>query len=142
MHGYFLRKGDASQDIIYNVLRLRDGESYSSRMVTALQSGKAAFVLIASFQRPDPGNLVHAEVMPKVPEPEGLPTENEYYLRLAEDPRCPVKWREMLRLRSTYNNPIDMRYVVAADFLYEFGMPPPDTPRFPILSSEHRHVAW
>lgn len=142
MHGYFLRKGDHSQDLIFNVIRLRDGTSFSSRMVTAQQEGKAIFVLMASFQKPDPGHLVHAEVMPKVPEPEGLPTENEYYSRLSNDPRCPDQWRQMLMTRSKYDNPIDMRPVVTADLLYEFGPQPADGPRFPLLTSENRHVTW
>lgn len=142
MHGYFLRKGDPTKDIIYNVLVLRDGASYSSRMVTAQQDGKAAFVLMASFQKPDPGNLVHAEVMPKVPDPEGLPSEHELYISLSKDPRCPEKWRPLLFERSKYHNPIDMRPVLTGDLLYEFGPPPVDGPKYPLFTTENRHITW
>jgi len=72
LHSYFLRPGDTTVPIIYDVERVRDGRSFSVRRVVARQHGKPIFVLTASFQRPEPG-LDHQDTMPKVPVPEDCP---------------------------------------------------------------------
>ncbi len=72
LHSYFLRPGDTTVPIIYDVERVRDGRSFSVRRVVARQHGKPIFVLTASFQRPEPG-LEHQDTMPKVPAPEDCP---------------------------------------------------------------------
>ncbi|MBX8785605.1 acyl-CoA thioesterase II, partial [Ochrobactrum sp. GRS2] len=63
LHGYFMRPGDPSIPIIYCVERLRDGSSFSTRQVVAVQHGKAIFTLSASFQIDEPG-LEHQIPMP------------------------------------------------------------------------------
>jgi acyl-CoA thioesterase-2 len=68
LHSYFLRPGDPSIPIIYQVERLRDGGSFSARRVVAIQHGKAIFTLAASFQLPREG-LVHEGAPPDVPGP-------------------------------------------------------------------------
>ncbi|HEX3790486.1 MAG TPA: acyl-CoA thioesterase II [Pseudonocardiaceae bacterium] len=73
LHAYFIRPGDPSIPIVYEVDRTRDGRSFTTRRVIAVQRGKAIFSLSASFQLDQPG-LEHAEQMPDVPDPEGLPT--------------------------------------------------------------------
>jgi len=76
LHGYFLLAGDPSRPIIYNVERVRDGGSFSTRRVTAIQHGRAMFVMSVSFHQDEPG-LDHQSTMPKVPPPEELPSEQE-----------------------------------------------------------------
>jgi len=76
LHAYFLRPGDPKTPIIYNVERTRDGKSFSTRRVTAIQHGKPIFDMSASFQITEPG-LEHAIEMPDVPTPDKLPTEVE-----------------------------------------------------------------
>ena len=76
LHAYFLRPGDPKTPIIYNVERTRDGKSFSTRRVTAIQHGKPIFDMSASFQITEPG-LEHAIEMPDVPAPDELPTEVE-----------------------------------------------------------------
>jgi len=76
LHAYFLLAGDPSIPIIYNVERVRDGGSFSTRRVTAIQHGKAMFVMSASFHKEEPG-LDHQDDMPKVPPPEELPNEQQ-----------------------------------------------------------------
>lgn len=71
LHGYFMLAGDPSIPIIYDVERLRDGGSFTTRRVTAIQHGKAIFSLEASFQVDEPG-LEHQSLMPSVPQPEEL----------------------------------------------------------------------
>ncbi len=71
LHGYFLLAGDPKIAIDYSVERLRDGGSFSTRRVTASQSGKAIFSMIGSFHKPESG-FEHATPMPVVPPPDSL----------------------------------------------------------------------
>jgi acyl-CoA thioesterase-2 len=72
LHAYFIRPGDPSVPIVYDVDRVRDGRSFTTRRVTAIQHGKPIFTLSASFQRPESGPAHHAP-MPDAPDPETLP---------------------------------------------------------------------
>jgi acyl-CoA thioesterase II len=76
LHGYFLRPGDPSVPIIYEVDRIRDGGSFSTRRVVAVQHGQAIFSMGASFHKHEEG-LAHQMKMPDVPPPESLPSEAE-----------------------------------------------------------------
>lgn len=100
LHAYFLRPGDPQIPIVYLVDRIRDGRSFTTRRVVAVQHGQAIFNLSASFHRLEPG-LDHAETMPVVPAPEGLPTLAE---RLAP-------FAERLPEAASRPRPIDLRYV-------------------------------
>jgi acyl-CoA thioesterase-2 len=71
MHAYFLQRGDVAAPIVYEVDRARDGGSFSSRRVTAIQHGAQIFNLAASFQVPEEG-LEHQAPMPDVPGPDSL----------------------------------------------------------------------
>ena len=72
LHGYFMRPGDDTMPIKFSVERMRDGRSFSTRRVHAIQNGKAILSMIASFQSPA-GGLDHQDAMPDVPGPGGLP---------------------------------------------------------------------
>ena len=76
LHAYFLRPGDTRIPILYMVDRIRDGLSFVTRRVTAVQHGRAIFSLSASFQVPEDG-FDHSDPMPDVPAPESLPTLRE-----------------------------------------------------------------
>ena len=76
LHAYFLRPGDPKVPIIYDVDRIRDGGSFSTRRVIAIQHGQAIFSMGASFHKPEPG-FDHQIAMPDVPPPEDLPSEEE-----------------------------------------------------------------
>ena len=76
LHAYFLLPGDPSRPIVYNVERVRDGGSFTTRRVTGIQHGRAMFVMSASFHIAEPG-LDHQDAMPKVPPPEELPSEQQ-----------------------------------------------------------------
>ena len=75
LHAYFLRAGDASSPIVYDVDRNRDGRSFKSRRVVAIQHGRPIFTLAASFQLEQEG-LDHQFDMPDVPIQEDLPSES------------------------------------------------------------------
>ncbi|HEX2316360.1 MAG TPA: acyl-CoA thioesterase II [Thermomonospora sp.] len=73
LHAYFVRPGDPLVPIVYTVDRIRDGRSFTTRRVVAVQHGKAIFTLSASFQIPEDGPA-HLAPMPDAPPPESLPT--------------------------------------------------------------------
>ncbi|RRO18388.1 acyl-CoA thioesterase II [Saccharopolyspora rhizosphaerae] len=98
LHAYFIRPGDPSIPIVYEVDRTRDGRSFTTRRVVAVQRGKTIFSLSASFQVDEEG-LDHAEAMPDVPAPESLPTFGE---RIGE---------VLPKLGPPQPRPIDVRYV-------------------------------
>ncbi|WP_241384416.1 acyl-CoA thioesterase [Rhodococcus sp. CH91] len=72
LHGYFLRPGNPTMQIVYLVDRIRDGRSFCTRRVTAVQDGKPIFTMSASFHVRDEG-IEHQDTMPRVPDPESLP---------------------------------------------------------------------
>jgi acyl-CoA thioesterase-2 len=76
LHAYFLRRGDFNAPIVYQVDRSRDGGSFSSRRVVAIQHGAQIFHMAASFQEPEEG-IEHQLPMPDVPPPESLPDLRE-----------------------------------------------------------------
>lgn len=76
LHGYFMLPGDPAAAIVYSVDRLRDGKSFSTRRVTAIQHGRAIFAMSASFHKHEEG-YDHQSDMPDVPPPENLPSEQE-----------------------------------------------------------------
>lgn len=77
LHSYFLRAGDASKPVVYEVEDIRNGASFSTRRVQAIQNGKAIFYMTASFQKYEQG-FEHQDTMPKVPEPDGIPSYNDF----------------------------------------------------------------
>src|SRR3974377_88859 len=73
LHAYFLLAGDPKVPIIYEVDRIRDGKSFTTRRVLAIQHGQAIFAMSVSFHGSESG-LSHQAEMPKVPGPESLPS--------------------------------------------------------------------
>ena len=108
MHGYFLRPGDAGLPVVYQVDRVRDGGSFSTRRVTAIQKGQPIFTSSASFQY-DEGGFEHQTTMPDVVGPENLPSELDM-MRLRAH-LIPESMREKLLCAK----PIEFRPVVGED---------------------------
>ena len=104
LHAYFLRPGDVHRPIVYDVDRIRDGSSFTTRRVVAIQNGKAIFNMSASFQKHEPG-FEHQDAMPDVPAPEALKTEQQL---VAESKR---NLPELFRQRATAERPFEMRPV-------------------------------
>jgi len=114
LHAYFLLGGDPKVPIIYEVDRIRDGRSFTTRRVVAIQHGHAIFSMSVSFHLPEEG-LSHQVKMPEVPKPEALRTEAEmrekvlplmpepvrrYYERERPIELRPVEWRRYLGEKS------------------------------------------
>jgi acyl-CoA thioesterase-2 len=110
LHAYFLRPGDPSVPILYEVDRIRDGRSFTTRRVVAIQHGRAIFNLSASFHRDEAG-FDHQTPMPDVPPPESLPTFHERLEPYKDEIR---EWYERPR-------PIDMRFAVPKADPWERG---------------------
>jgi acyl-CoA thioesterase-2 len=100
LHAYFIRPGDPAVPIVYLVDRVRDGRSFTTRRVSAVQHGKVIFTLSASFHHPEPGPQ-HAAAMPEVPRPEELPPMLER-LEKVFGPLADSFYR---------NRPIDLRFI-------------------------------
>jgi acyl-CoA thioesterase II len=101
LHAYFIRPGDPAVPIVYTVDRVRDGRSFTTRRVSAIQHGRVIFTLSASFHHPEPGPE-HAEPMPDVPPPEAVERTSERLARIFGE-------EHPYLLRSEH--PIDLRSV-------------------------------
>jgi acyl-CoA thioesterase II len=112
LHAYFLLGGDPKVPIIYEVDRIRDGRSFTTRRVTAIQHGAAIFSMEVSFHGAEAG-LSHQFPMPKVPEPEALPTEAELRQRMM------AKLPDPMRTYYQRERPIEMRAVEYGRYLGE-----------------------
>jgi acyl-CoA thioesterase-2 len=84
VHAYFLRPGDHRLPILYDVDRIRDGASFTTRRVAAIQHGRAIFSLAASWQKHEDG-LTHTVAMPNVPAPHALRSDRDAYAALAKE---------------------------------------------------------
>lgn len=108
LHGYFLRPGDALLPVVYQVDRVRDGGSFSTRRVTAIQKGHPIFTCSASFQYDEAG-FEHQSQMPDVVGPENLPSELE--LMRQREHLIPEHMKDKLLCPK----PIEFRPVTQAD---------------------------
>lgn len=109
LHAYFLRPGDPEVPIIYEVDRVRDGKSFTTRRVVAIQHGKPMFIMSASFQIDEDGPE-HQIDMPDIPPPEDL--KSELQLRLESLDRVDSEMHD----RWTRPRPIETRSVDPLDF--------------------------
>jgi acyl-CoA thioesterase-2 len=110
LHAYFLRPGDPNVPILYEVDRIRDGRSFTTRRVVAVQHGRAIFNLQASFHEPEPGFDFQIVGPVDVAPPESLPDHRERidaYLASCPDPEVAAK----LGTGDDRPRPIDLRYV-------------------------------
>ncbi len=121
LHAYFLLAGDVKRPIVYDVDRIRDGGSFTTRRVRAVQGGQAIFSLSASFQVVEPG-FEHQDAMPEAPDPDSLLSEVDLARKVAD--LLPPGLREM----ATSERPIDIRPVA------------PDNPMAPRVRPPRKQV--
>ncbi len=105
LHAYFLRPGDPTTPIIYQVDRIRDGRTFTTRRVSAIQHGQAIFHLSASFQPDEPGPE-HQMAMLKAPDPETVPSFEERVAKIPTE-KLPEDVRQWIRRE----RPIEVRTV-------------------------------
>lgn len=126
MHGYFLRPGDPALPVVYDVDRIRDGGSFTTRRVVALQNGEAIFNLASSYQKSFPG-FEHQQPMPQVPDPENIKSDSQ-------------NLEEMLKAAPDAI-PKRLSAGLLAPWPFEFRSINPVNPVVP-QKSEARHLAW
>ena len=117
LHAYFMRPGDATRPIVYNVDCIRDGKSFTTRRVVAVQNGQAIFSMSASFQIEEEG-FAHQDEMPVVPGPEGIQSELEMARQRAD--QIPPGLREKLLCIK----PIEIRHINPVNPFAPKIMPP------------------
>lgn len=117
LHAYFLLGGDPKVPIIYEVERTRDGGSFSTRRIKAIQHGRTIFAMSASFHK-DENSYDHQAEMPKVPPPEDLPSAAVLINKMLD--RLP----ESMRSYWQRERPIDMRPVDISRYLTREKSPP------------------
>jgi acyl-CoA thioesterase II len=110
LHGYFLLAGDPSRPIVYEVERTRDGGSFTTRRVKAIQRGQIIFTMAVSFQKEETG-YDHEARMPEVPAPETLPSATELMASLID------KLPENMQSYWRRERPVDMRPVDVSRYL-------------------------
>jgi len=112
LHAYFLRPGDAETPIIYEVDRIRDGKSFTTRRVVAIQHGRPIFNVSMSFQLREQG-LEHQAKMPDVPPPEELMSDEAFYREFQAEKRL-----------AQFEWPIEFRQVQPLDLVAPVAVPP------------------
>jgi len=109
LHAYFILPGNLTKPIIYQVLNIRDGGSFSTRRVTGMQNGKAIFILAASFQLEQSG-LDHQIEMPEITQPGEL--QSDYDLMMQFKDQIPKSFKNFIRPK-----PIEFRPVNPLSFI-------------------------
>jgi acyl-CoA thioesterase-2 len=104
LQSYFIRPGDPTIPVLYQVERSRDGRSFATRRVIAIQKGEQIFNMACSFHV-DEGGYDHQEPMPEAPSPEETPSENERWAKIFRDD--PEQLRNWVRDRPIEMRPVD-----------------------------------
>ncbi len=117
LHAYFLRPGDPAKPILYEVDRIRDGRTFTTRRVVAIQHGRAIFNLAASFQ-PEEQGPEHQMAMPDVADPDSLPSSTERLEKVKDSlPKEALEWL-------TRDRPIEVRPVMGGNPFKPTKRPP------------------
>ena len=118
LHGYFLRPGDTTIPIVYSVDRIRDGKSFNTRRVVAIQKGRPIFSMSVSFQVIEEG-LHHQIPMPEAAAPEDCPSQEDLRKNYIND--IPEEYRDNFLNRE---DPIEMRFQDGMNDFKPDPMPP------------------
>jgi len=137
LHCYFLASASSATPIVYNVDRLRNGKSYVTRAVRAIQNGHIIFVMLCSFQKPEPWQPVHQWTMPQVPSPEQCEDAEAMYARAIQNFKSNPKVVRIFqaRLSERSKSPIaikDAKYHTNQDgtVRYMYWMKARDIPKY------------
>lgn len=115
LHSYFLRPGDPAVPVVYEVDRIRDGGSFTTRRAIAVQHGKPIFALSASFHIDEPG-LAHQIRMPDITPPEDLPSSDVVFEKVLANAPDDIR-RYWLRERPVEIRPLSMTHYISSDRL-------------------------
>ncbi|XP_053250756.1 acyl-coenzyme A thioesterase 8 isoform X1 [Podarcis raffonei] len=118
LHCYFVRAGDPTVPVLYQVECTRTGKSFSVRSVKAIQHGKPILICQASFQQDQPSPVKHQFHMPDVPLPEELLTQEELIQKYLQDPNLLDRYRQGLNKMLAQEVPIEIKPVNPPDFFH------------------------
>ncbi|XP_065129097.1 acyl-coenzyme A thioesterase 8 isoform X1 [Paramisgurnus dabryanus] len=124
LHCYFVRAGDPSVPVLYQVERTRDGRSFCVRSVKAIQHGQPILICQASFHMRQPSPLEHQFIMPTVPPPDALLTIEELIQRYLSDPNLADTARQGLNKILADEVPIEIKPINPPDFYRRTAMEP------------------
>ncbi|XXG45326.1 hypothetical protein AAC387_Pa02g0442 [Persea americana] len=124
LHCFFLMPGDLTTPIIYQVHRQREGNSFATRRVDAMQQGNVIFTLLASFQKAEAGFEHQAVVMPTVPAPEMLLSMDELRERRLTDPRFAPSYRNKVATTDFIPWPVEIRFCDESNFVKQHNLQP------------------
>ncbi|CAF0780518.1 unnamed protein product [Rotaria sordida] len=127
LHSYFLTAADNSSDIIYTVTRLRDGQSFETRSVTARQDNRIVFECSMNFHRKEKGNMEHQLPMPHadLTPPEKLLSMHDHFQNLLDDKRLKPELKPLVERALEMPARIDIRYCHQRDLLQPEPVWPP-----------------
>eukprot|EP00897_Mesotaenium_endlicherianum_P000603 jgi/Mesen1/10543/ME000083S10051 len=114
LHSYFLVAGDVTLPIVYRVERIRDGQSFATRHVVAVQKGRNIFSMHASFQKVEQG-LEHQVDMPTACNPDQVPTWESLQVQYHSDPRIPLSERRKYAGKRPARLPVELRFCDPVD---------------------------
>ncbi|XP_062842824.1 acyl-coenzyme A thioesterase 8 [Trichomycterus rosablanca] len=124
LHCYFVRAGDPKVPVLYQVERIRDGRSFSVRLVKAIQHGQPILICQASFHLQQTSPLEHQFTMPSVPPPEALLTGEELIQQYLSDPKVADNAKQGLNKILADEVPIEIKPVNPSDFYKRVPMEP------------------
>ncbi|CAB3396550.1 unnamed protein product [Caenorhabditis bovis] len=130
LHSYFVQSGNVDRPILYQVDRIRDGRSFCTRHVKALQDGEAIFSVQISFHRPEPDSIVHQLPMPEVPAPDSLEDLSEVFEKVKKNPNIPAPALAMIRFKQKEIPPA---------FFRMFSFRPVDIDSYLLLKKDDPH---
>ncbi|CAF0767969.1 unnamed protein product [Rotaria sordida] len=127
LHSYFLTAADNSSDIIYRVTRLRDGQSFETRSVTARQDNRIVFECSMNFHRQEKGNMEHQLPIPHadLTPPEKLLSMHDHFQNLLDDKRLKPELKPLVERALEIPARIDIRYCHQRDLLQPEPVWPP-----------------
>ncbi|KAL1546411.1 palmitoyl-CoA hydrolase [Salvia divinorum] len=125
LHAYFILPGDLSRPIKYKVHLVRDGKSFATRRVEAIQRGKVVFTLMVSFQKEEQLFIHHMVTMPSVPDPEKLVSREELREQRLVDPRILRTYRNDAAGTDFLPWPIELRFCEPDNAATDYKKSPP-----------------
>ncbi|CAD6189574.1 unnamed protein product [Caenorhabditis auriculariae] len=132
LHSYFIQSGNVEKPILYQVDRIRDGRSFCTRLVKALQEGEAIFTVQISFHRPEADSIVHQLPMPEVPAPDSLEDLAVVFENLKNNPNIPPAASAMIRFKQ--------KEIPPAFFSESFSFRPVDIDAYLLLKKDDVHT--
>ncbi|XP_008232905.1 PREDICTED: acyl-CoA thioesterase 2 [Prunus mume] len=124
LHAHFLLVGDFNTPIIYQVHRVRDGKSFATRRVDAIQKGINIFTILASFKKEEEGSVHQEAKMPSVPDPDTLLSMEELREKRLLDPRLPRIYRIKAAAKKFVPWPIEIRFCEPSSSTNQTKSPP------------------